>query len=112
MDAVRDIVGLVRGRRHLRSNWSGIPGLVACPSAVAPLRDAAGCRAASRTLMSKKRRSYEQGNSPKFLVVIDDSPECDRAVHFAARRALRIGSTVVMLRVIETHDHGQQWLGV
>jgi nucleotide-binding universal stress UspA family protein len=62
--------------------------------------------------MSKKRRSYEQGHSPKFLVVIDDSPECDRAVHFAARRALRIGSTVVMLRVIETHDHGQQWLGV
>jgi hypothetical protein len=25
---------------------------------------------------------------------------------------LRIGSTVLMLRVIETHDHGQQWLGV
>jgi nucleotide-binding universal stress UspA family protein len=62
--------------------------------------------------MSKKRRSYEAGHSPKFLVVIDDSPECDRAVHFAARRALRIGSTVIMLRVIETHDHGQQWLGV
>ena len=62
--------------------------------------------------MSTKRRSYEQGHSPKFLVVIDDSPECDRAVHFAARRALRIGSTVLMLRVIETHDRNQQWLGV
>ena len=62
--------------------------------------------------MSKKRHSYESGHTPKFLVVIDDSPECDRAVHFAARRALRIGSTVIMLRVIETHDHGQQWLGV
>src|ERR1700745_1288932 len=62
--------------------------------------------------MSKKRRSYEAGHSPKFLVVIDDSPECDRAVYFASRRAMHTGSGVVMLRVIETHDHGQQWLGV
>jgi nucleotide-binding universal stress UspA family protein len=62
--------------------------------------------------MAKKRRSYEAGHSPKFLVVIDDTPECDRALYFAARRALRIGATVIMLRVIETHDHGQQWLGV
>ena len=62
--------------------------------------------------MSHKRRSYEAGHSPKFLVVIDDSPECDRAVHFASRRAMRTGTHVVMLRLIETHDHGQQWLGV
>src|SRR3954463_15852654 len=62
--------------------------------------------------MSKKRRSYEAGHSPKFMIVIDDSPECDRALYFASRRALRIGATVLMLRVIETHDHGQQWLGV
>jgi nucleotide-binding universal stress UspA family protein len=62
--------------------------------------------------MSKKRRSYEAGHSPKFLVVIDDSPECDRALYFASRRALRTGATVLMLRVIETHDHSQQWLGV
>src|SRR5436190_19873014 len=62
--------------------------------------------------MSKKRRSYEAGHSPKFMVVIDDSPECDRALYFASRRALRIGATVLMLRVIETEDHGQQWLGV
>ena len=30
--------------------------------------------------MSLKRRSYEAGHKPKFLVVIDESPECDRAV--------------------------------
>ena len=59
-----------------------------------------------------KRRSYEAGHSPKFLVVIDDSPECDRAVYFASRRAMRTGASVVMLRVIETHDRNQQWLGV
>jgi nucleotide-binding universal stress UspA family protein len=62
--------------------------------------------------MSKKRRSYESGHSPKFLVVIDDTPECDRALYFACRRALRIGASVIMLRVIETHDRNQQWLGV
>src|SRR6476661_2423209 len=62
--------------------------------------------------MKRKRRSYEAGHSPKFLVVIDDFPECDRALYFASRRALRIGATVLMLRVIETHDHGPQWLGV
>jgi nucleotide-binding universal stress UspA family protein len=68
--------------------------------------------AARQEPMSKKRRSYEAGHSPKFLVVIDDSPECDRAVYFASRRGLRTGAAVVMLRVIETHDHSQQWLGV
>src|SRR5215510_1367929 len=62
--------------------------------------------------MSTKRRSYESGHAPKFMVVIDDTPECDRALYFASRRALRIGATVIMLHVIETQDRNQQWLGV
>ncbi len=62
--------------------------------------------------MSRKRSSYEAGHKAKFLVVIDDTPECDRAVYYASRRAARVGVSVVMLRIIETHDHGQQWLGV
>jgi nucleotide-binding universal stress UspA family protein len=62
--------------------------------------------------MSTRRHSYEAGHSPKFLVVIDESPECDRAVYFASRRALRTGASVIMLRVIETADRNQQWLGV
>jgi nucleotide-binding universal stress UspA family protein len=62
--------------------------------------------------MSLRRRSYEPGHSPKFLVVIDDTPECDRALYYASRRALRIGASVTMLRVIEMHDRNQQWLGV
>src|SRR5262245_7880796 len=62
--------------------------------------------------MSKKRRRYESGHAPKFMVVIGDPPECDRAVYFASRRALRIGATVIMLHVIETQDRNQQWLGV
>ena len=62
--------------------------------------------------MSRKRRSYESGHKPKFLVVVDDTPECDRAVYYASRRAARIGGGVVMLNVIETEDRNQQWLGV
>ena len=62
--------------------------------------------------MSRRRRSYEAGHKPKWLVVIDDTPECDRAVYFASRRAARVGAGVVMLRVIETADRNQQWLGV
>ena len=36
--------------------------------------------------MSSKRRSYEAGHKPKYLVVIDDTEECDRAVYWAAAR--------------------------
>jgi len=37
----------------------------------------------------------------KFLVVIDDTPESDRAVTFAAYRVRRTGGTVVLMAVIE-----------
>jgi nucleotide-binding universal stress UspA family protein len=62
--------------------------------------------------MSTKRRSYEKGHKRKYLVVIDDSEECDRAVFWAAKRAGRTKSQIVMLRVLETRDRNQQWLGV
>ncbi|HAP46323.1 MAG TPA: universal stress protein UspA, partial [Afipia sp.] len=62
--------------------------------------------------MSSQRRSYEQGHKPKCLVVVDDTAEGDRAVYYASRWALRVGGGVVMLRVIETEDRNQQWLGV
>ena len=47
----------------------------------------------------------------KFLVVIDDTPECDRAVTFAAHRVGRTGGTLVLLSVIDSADF-QQFLGV
>jgi len=62
--------------------------------------------------MSRKRRAYEAGHKPKYLVIIDESPECDRAVYYASRRAARTGAGMVMLLVIEPHDRHQQWLGV
>ena len=62
--------------------------------------------------MPNKRRSYEAGHKRKYLVVIDDTEECDRAVFWAAKRAGRTKSQIVMLRVIETAERSQQWLGV
>lgn len=62
--------------------------------------------------MSARRRAYESGHQPKCLVVIDDSPECDRALYYASRYAKRSGASVVLLRIIPTTDRHQQWLGV
>lgn len=47
----------------------------------------------------------------KFLVVIDESKEADRAISFAANRVKRTGGTVVLLSVIDSQDF-TQFLGV
>ena len=62
--------------------------------------------------MPNKRRSNEAGHKRKYLVIIDDTEECDRAVYWAATRAARTKSQIVMLRVLETVERNQQWLGV
>ena len=62
--------------------------------------------------MGTQRRSYETGHKPKCLVIVDDTAEWDRAVYYASRWAIRAGGGVVMLRIIETEDQNQQWLGV
>lgn len=58
-----------------------------------------------------RRRSTEPGHRRKFLVVVDATPECDRAIYFASRRAQSTGGGLVMLSVIEPHDP-QSWRGV
>jgi nucleotide-binding universal stress UspA family protein len=58
-----------------------------------------------------RRRCFEAGHRPKLLVVVDDTPECSRAVYFAARRAKRIGAIVLMLVVIAPNEF-ENWLGV
>ena len=58
--------------------------------------------------MSTRRRAYESGHKPKCLVVVDDTPECDRAVYYAARWAKRSAGGVVMLRVIGTDQRNQE----
>jgi nucleotide-binding universal stress UspA family protein len=53
----------------------------------------------------------DSGYTRKFLVLIDDSPECDRAVSFAAHRVRRTGGTLVLMSVIDSEDFGQ-FIGV
>ncbi|MTI44679.1 nucleotide-binding universal stress UspA family protein [Roseibium hamelinense] len=57
------------------------------------------------------RKSNEEGHRRKFLVVVDDTPECDRAIVYAAKRAARTGGVVILLAVIAADDF-QHWLGV
>lgn len=75
-----------------------------------------GSMAASRngpwiTRLPDTEDRYDNQYSRKFLVVVDESPECAKAVTFAALRVRRTGGTVVLLSVIEPDQH-QHWLGV
>ena len=51
----------------------------------------------------KKRR--------KFLVVVDETPECEVAIQFASRRAKHTKGGVVLLAVLEPGGF-EHWLGV
>jgi nucleotide-binding universal stress UspA family protein len=59
----------------------------------------------------KKRQSLEKGHRRKFLVVVDETPECERALAFAACRAEHTGGGLALLYVVEPGDF-QHWLGV
>lgn len=61
--------------------------------------------------MVSKRLAREEGHRRKFLAVVDDTPECDRALVYAASRAARTGGVLVLLYVIQPGDF-QHWLGV
>ncbi|MEM1305959.1 MAG: universal stress protein [Pseudomonadota bacterium] len=60
---------------------------------------------------SKLRRSFEQGHTRKFLVVVDESPEVDAALYFAASRCQHTGGSMLLLYVIQPQDF-QHWMGV
>lgn len=61
--------------------------------------------------MVSRRLAREEGHHRKFLCVIDGTPECDRAVVYAATRAARTGGVLVLLYVIPPGDF-QHWRGV
>ncbi len=58
-----------------------------------------------------KRRIHEKGHVRKFLVVLDETPECERAVYFGAARARQTGSMLTMLYVVEPEGFAH-WLAV
>jgi len=61
--------------------------------------------------MAKKRRVFEQGHLRKYLVIVDDLPEVEAALYYAASRIGHSSGQIVMLYVIEPQDY-QHWMGV
>ncbi len=61
--------------------------------------------------MVSQRLSRLEGHRRKFMAVIDGTPECQRAVHYAGRRAKNSNGGLLLLYVIPDGDF-QQWLGV
>ena len=59
----------------------------------------------------RKRQIYSEGHKRKFLVVVDETPECESALAFAASRAERTKGQLALLYVIEP-GVDFQWLGV
>ena len=58
-----------------------------------------------------KRRIHEPGHKRKFLVIADETPECEKAIFFAAFRARNTGSSLTILYVIEPVEF-QHWSSV
>jgi nucleotide-binding universal stress UspA family protein len=58
-----------------------------------------------------RRRSFEAGHLRKFLLVVDDSPEVESALYYAASRVQRASGIIVMLYVIEPQQY-THWVGV
>jgi nucleotide-binding universal stress UspA family protein len=59
----------------------------------------------------KPRDLFTEGHKRKFLVIVDESPEGETALYFAARRAKRTGGGLVLLFVIPPPEM-THWLGV
>jgi nucleotide-binding universal stress UspA family protein len=57
------------------------------------------------------RNLFVDGHKRKFLVIVDESPEGETALFYAARRARRTGGGLALLFVIEPPEM-THWLGV
>lgn len=57
------------------------------------------------------RHVFDKGHRRKFLVVVDETPECETALAFAASRAERTKGGLALIYVVEPGDF-QHWLGV
>ena len=58
-----------------------------------------------------RRSAYDPGHRPKYLVIVDETAEYDRALYYAARRCNRIGAGLV-LAMINAPIEVENWLGV
>lgn len=68
--------------------------------------------AAETTQRKRRRQLFAEGHKRKFLVVVDETPECESALAFAASRAKRTKGQLALLYVVEPGIEFQHWLGV
>ena len=61
--------------------------------------------------MAKQRRVFEQGHHRKFLVVVDETPEVESALYYAALRISHTSGKLLLLYVIEPQEY-QHWAGI
>lgn len=73
---------------------------------------APAAKKAPRPRPRRKREIYLEGHKRKFLVVVDETLECESALAFAASRAQRTKGQLALLYVIEPEDEAMHWLGV
>jgi nucleotide-binding universal stress UspA family protein len=59
-----------------------------------------------------KRQVFAEGHKRKFLVVVDETPECESALAFAASRALRTKGQLALLYVVEPGTDLPHFLGI
>jgi nucleotide-binding universal stress UspA family protein len=62
--------------------------------------------------LRKLRHIFAEGHKRKFLVVVDETPECESALAFAASRAQRTKGQLALLYVIEPGVEFQHWMGI
>ena len=60
--------------------------------------------------MGKRRRVFEQGHGRKFLLIVDETPEVEGALYYAAGRLSHTGGSLSLLYVIEPET--QFWASV
>jgi nucleotide-binding universal stress UspA family protein len=88
----------------------------AAPRSAAPKKKAVpktAAKTASPTPRPRKKREiFLEGHKRKFLVVVDETAECESALAFAASRAKRTKGQLALLYVIEPEGEALHWLGV
>ncbi|WP_336294853.1 universal stress protein [Bartonella sp. CB169] len=61
--------------------------------------------------MHSKQQNLKRDHKKKILVIIDETPECRRAVAFAAQHAKNTNGTLLLLCVVDSGEF-QHFLGV
>jgi nucleotide-binding universal stress UspA family protein len=74
--------------------------------------DGAKKETASTAKPRVKRQVFAEGHKRKFLVVVDETPECETALAFAASRALRTKGQLALLYVVEPGTDIPHFLGI